>query len=123
MDIAAELIRDEITQDAEILREFDDFDPYIGNQLESIIRYDSSLTQSAFLAFPMGELSRDLSWLLSYLIVFAVNCCPTDISPLVFSSDGGASLKPSAQAIHTFDTPIRQISTSKSQGSSHTLGS
>ncbi|KAJ7688411.1 hypothetical protein B0H17DRAFT_657363 [Mycena rosella] len=99
VDIAAELIRDEITEDAKILREFDDFDPYVGNQLESIIRYDSLSKQSAFLAFPMGELNRDLN-----------------ITPLVYSKDGGACLKPSVQAIRTFDTPIQQISASRPQG-------
>jgi hypothetical protein len=42
------------------LRQFQDFDPYVGNQLEAIVQSDSS-DQSTFLAFPMGELSRDLS--------------------------------------------------------------
>ncbi|KAJ7499248.1 RNA polymerase I-specific transcription-initiation factor-domain-containing protein [Mycena latifolia] len=99
IDIAAELIRDEITEDAKILREFGDFDPYVGNQLESIIRSDTSSEKSSFLVFPMGELSRDLN-----------------ISPFVYSTDGEACLKPSAQAIQTFDTPIQQISTSKCSG-------
>ncbi|KAJ6567193.1 hypothetical protein DFH09DRAFT_1363383 [Mycena vulgaris] len=99
VDIAAELIRDQITEDAKILHEFEDFDPCVGNLLESIVRCDSSSKQSAFLAFPMGELSRDLN-----------------ISPFIFSKDGGASLKPSAQAIRTFDTPIQQIAASKPTG-------
>ncbi|KAJ7122766.1 hypothetical protein C8R44DRAFT_704467 [Mycena epipterygia] len=96
VDIAAELIRDEITEDAKVSREFEEFDPYAGNLLETVIRSDSSSKQSAFLAFPMGELSRDLN-----------------ISPFVFSKHEGASLKASAQAIRTFDTPIQQISASR----------
>ncbi|KAJ7087172.1 hypothetical protein B0H15DRAFT_781592 [Mycena belliarum] len=107
IDIPAELIRDEITKDAKILREFEDFDPYAGNQLEPIIRWDSSSKQSSFLAFPVGELKRDLN-----------------VSPFVYSKEGGACLKPSPQSIRTFDTPIQQISASKCIGQkqgSHTF--
>lgn len=60
IDIAGELIREQLSEDAQILRQFQDFDPYVGNQLEAIVQSDSS-DQSTFLAFPMGELSRDLS--------------------------------------------------------------
>ncbi|KAJ6510161.1 hypothetical protein C8R47DRAFT_784787 [Mycena vitilis] len=96
IDIAAELIRHELTEDAKVLRQFEDFDPYAGNQLAAIVRSDSDWKQSAFLAFPMGELSRDLN-----------------ISPLLFSEVGVASFRPSARALRTFDTPIQQISASK----------
>ncbi|KAJ7162551.1 hypothetical protein C8R43DRAFT_990633 [Mycena crocata] len=99
VDIAADLIREQITADAKVLREFDDFDPYVGNQLESIILSDSATKEYAFLAFPMGELSRDLN-----------------ISPLLLSENGPAFLKPCAQANRTFDTPIRQLSASKVNG-------
>ncbi|KAJ7774188.1 RNA polymerase I-specific transcription-initiation factor-domain-containing protein [Mycena maculata] len=99
IDVAAELLREELTEDAKILREFENFDPYVGNQLETIICSDSSSKQSAFIAFPMGELSRDLN-----------------ISPFIFSTDGRASLKPSAQPVYTFDTPIQQITVSKLKG-------
>ncbi|KAJ6539023.1 hypothetical protein B0H19DRAFT_1176767 [Mycena capillaripes] len=104
IDIAAELIRDQLTEDAKFLRQFEDFDPYVGNQLEAIVLSDSSSKHSAFLTFPMGELSRDLN-----------------ISPLSFSETVGTSLHPSAQAIRTFDTPIQQISASrpKSTGRKH----
>ncbi|KAJ7667681.1 hypothetical protein DFH06DRAFT_1183265 [Mycena polygramma] len=98
IDIAAELIRHELTEDAKVLRQFEDFDPYAGNQLEAIVRPDSDGEKSAFLAFPMGELSRDLN-----------------ISPLLFSEVSGASFRPSARALRTFDTPIQQISASKPQ--------
>lgn len=61
VEVAAELIRAEIAEDAEIMGEFVDFDPYAGNLLEPIVRYDGPSEKSAFLAFPMGELNRDLS--------------------------------------------------------------
>lgn len=57
IDIPAELIRDEIARDAEIGRKFGPFDPYVGSLLEYVPR-DS---KTAFLAFPVGELIRDLS--------------------------------------------------------------
>ncbi|KAJ7283465.1 hypothetical protein C8J57DRAFT_1292640 [Mycena rebaudengoi] len=96
VDIAAELIREEITADANVMRNFEAFDPYVGNQLEIVACYGAPTEQSAFLAFPIGELSRDLN-----------------ISPLLFSKEGRTVLKPTAQAIYTFDTPIQQISASK----------
>ncbi|KAJ7047696.1 hypothetical protein C8F04DRAFT_1059775 [Mycena alexandri] len=96
IDIASDLLRDQLTQDAKVLRQFEDFDPYVGNQLEAIIRSDTASKQSVFLAFPMGELNRDLN-----------------ISPLLFSENGGSSLRPAAQATRTFDTPIQQISASR----------
>ncbi|KAJ6516226.1 hypothetical protein C8R45DRAFT_889673 [Mycena sanguinolenta] len=92
IDIASELIRDALTEDATIVREFDERDPYAGNVLEPLI----TAANDAFLAFPMGELSRDLN-----------------VSPLVYTDPGGACLHPSAHAIRAFDTPIQQISTSR----------
>ncbi|KAG6832341.1 hypothetical protein H0H87_001982 [Tephrocybe sp. NHM501043] len=56
VDIPAELIRDELAQDAKISEKLGLFDPYMGNLLQPVTVYDS-----AFLAFPMGELNRDLS--------------------------------------------------------------
>ncbi|KAJ7781591.1 hypothetical protein B0H16DRAFT_1498983 [Mycena metata] len=101
IDIASDLLRDQLTEDAKVLRQFEDFDPYVGNQLEAIVRSDSASKQTALLAFPMGELNQDLN-----------------ISPLLFSENGGASLHPAAQAVRTFDTPIQQISASKPKSSS-----
>ncbi|KAG6918151.1 hypothetical protein DXG01_016340 [Tephrocybe rancida] len=89
VDIPAELIRDELAQDAKITERLGVFDPYIGNLLQPIVAYDS-----AFIAFPMGELNRDLN-----------------LSP--FSDTGnGITFKPAAHPTRTFDTPIQQIATS-----------
>ncbi|KAK7061434.1 60S ribosomal protein [Favolaschia claudopus] len=96
IDVPSELIREQLTEDAEELRQFEEFDPYAGNQLETIVLSDTS-SLAAFVAFPMGELSRDLN-----------------ISPLLYSAGLGASFSPSAQPVQTFDTPIRQISAPKS---------
>ncbi|KAJ7638505.1 hypothetical protein FB45DRAFT_826943 [Roridomyces roridus] len=91
IDIAAELMRKELTDDAKIVQEYETFDPYVGNQLETVACSDST-----HLVFPMGELNRDLN-----------------LSPLITSPDGEATLRPCAQSIHTFDTPIRQITASQ----------
>jgi hypothetical protein len=61
VDIPAELVREEIAQDAKVSRELIHFDPFLGNVLEPVVTYDSPSKTSAFLAFPMGELNRELS--------------------------------------------------------------
>lgn len=61
MDIPAELIRDEIAQDARTQRDLTHFDPYLGNLLEPVVTYDSPSETAVLLAFPMGELNRELS--------------------------------------------------------------
>lgn len=60
VDLASELLRDEITTDARITHKLKEFDPYVGNLLGTVwCSYASAKT--AFLVFPMGELNRDLS--------------------------------------------------------------
>lgn len=61
MDIPAELIRDEIAQDAKIQRDLTHFDPYLGNLLEPVVTHDSPSETTVLLAFPTGELNRELS--------------------------------------------------------------
>ncbi|KAG6866994.1 hypothetical protein C0991_003910 [Blastosporella zonata] len=58
VDIPAELIRDQLAQDAKITEALDTFNPYMGNLLQHVVAHDS-----AFMAFPMGELNRDLNLL------------------------------------------------------------
>ncbi|KAH0583776.1 hypothetical protein H2248_009379 [Termitomyces sp. 'cryptogamus'] len=88
VDVPAELIRDELSQDAKITEGFKRFNPYMGNLLHPIVVHEQ-----AFLAFPMGELNSDLN-----------------ISPFHDSGDE-IIFKPSAHPIRTFDTPIQQIVT------------
>ncbi|KAG6898347.1 hypothetical protein C0992_009022 [Termitomyces sp. T32_za158] len=88
VDIPAELIRDELSQDAKITESLEKFDPYTRNILQPVVAHES-----AYLAFPMGELNCDLN-----------------ISPFVNSRDG-IVFKPSAHPLRTFKTPIQQITT------------
>lgn len=62
VDIPAELIRDQLTQDAKITESMKKFDPYTRNLLQPVVT-----RELAFLAFPMGELNCDLSmsWFVS----------------------------------------------------------
>ncbi|KAF8077862.1 hypothetical protein FPV67DRAFT_1443423 [Lyophyllum atratum] len=90
VDIPAELIRDEVSQDAAIAQKLELFDPYMGNLLAPVVTTDGT-----FLAFPMGELNRDIN-----------------LSPFHQSGDE-IVFKPSAHPTRTFDTPIRQMSVSQ----------
>ena len=56
VDVPAKLIREELFRDAQIKEDFEKFDPYTGNLLQSIVAHEQ-----AFLAFPMGELNCELS--------------------------------------------------------------
>ncbi|KAF5380885.1 hypothetical protein D9615_004029 [Tricholomella constricta] len=93
VDIPAELIRDELSQDAKITQRLEVFDPYMGNLLEPVMTRDAT-----FLAFPMGELNRDLN-----------------LSPFC-QSENSVIFKPSAHPTRTFDTPIQQVSASRPPG-------
>ncbi|KAG6868232.1 hypothetical protein C0993_005932 [Termitomyces sp. T159_Od127] len=86
LDIPAELIRDELFQDAKITESLQTFDPYTRNLLQPVVA-----DELAYLAFPMGELNRDLN-----------------ISPFRDSGDG-ILFEPSAHPSRTFDTPIQHI--------------
>ncbi|KAG6814491.1 hypothetical protein H0H92_000016 [Tricholoma furcatifolium] len=89
IDIPAELIREQLSLDAEVTEQLYAFDPCMGNLLQPIVAHDS-----AFLAFPMGELNCDLN-----------------LSPFR-AVDDRVVFKPSAHPTRTFDTPIQQIATS-----------
>lgn len=57
MDISADLIRDQVTEDAFEAASLSQFDPFEGNTLEVITNYD----KRTHLIFPMGELGSELS--------------------------------------------------------------
>ncbi|KAG6837293.1 hypothetical protein H0H93_011895 [Arthromyces matolae] len=92
VDVPAEIIRDELSKDAKIMEDFETFDPYMGNLLQTVV-----VSSQAYLAFPMGELNRDLN-----------------VSPF---QDLGKEIvfKPFRLPVRTFDTPIQQIVASSSQ--------
>ncbi|KAF8892511.1 hypothetical protein BD779DRAFT_1436750 [Infundibulicybe gibba] len=97
VDIAAEIIREEVSIDARATRQLETFDPYVGNLLEPVISYDHSMKPTTFLAFPMGELKRELN-----------------LSPFILSGQDGIVFTPSPTPMRTFDTPIQQIVASNS---------
>ncbi|KAF7331741.1 60S ribosomal protein [Mycena kentingensis (nom. inval.)] len=92
VDISAELIRAELTEDAKLQRQLDVFDPFVGNQLEVVHCDDVS-----WLSFPMGDVGRDLN-----------------LSPLKHI-DGKWEFSPLGHPIHTFNTPILQIAASETK--------
>ncbi len=54
-------MREEIENDAKALAELGEFDPINGNLIEPIVQYRALSPRDIYLAFPMGELSCDLS--------------------------------------------------------------
>ncbi|KAL0946619.1 hypothetical protein HGRIS_012815 [Hohenbuehelia grisea] len=92
VDITEELIRDETTEDAQHLCENGLYDPFLGNIIEHVVQHDGGSKKNAFLAFPMGELNRELN-----------------ISPFYHSRNTGSIFKPSIRSSYTFSTPIQQI--------------
>jgi hypothetical protein len=60
IDIASDLIRDHLTEDARFNEGLKTFDPQLGNTL-SVVYLPEHSRMPAVLAFPMGELRRDLS--------------------------------------------------------------
>ncbi|KAJ7592797.1 hypothetical protein C8J56DRAFT_856230 [Mycena floridula] len=92
VDVTADLIREELTADSRMTQELAEFDPFEGNLLQVLSRQETNGKVVSALAFPMGELNRDLN-----------------ISPFLFSKATGTTFKPSAWSVKKFDTPIQQI--------------
>lgn len=55
IDITAELVREELSTDAQLTRELEQYDPFLGNVLE--LQHVAPL----FVAFPVGVIGCDLS--------------------------------------------------------------
>jgi len=64
--VPAELIRDQLAQDARIIHAFNQFDPHAANILA---RIELPNTNWSFLAFPMGPVFCNLSRLLWYIFM------------------------------------------------------
>ncbi|OBZ69202.1 Solute carrier family 25 member 47-A [Grifola frondosa] len=106
VDIPAELIREEITEDARTMQQFHKYDPYAGNMLESLSFFDGPRKKLAFLAFPMGGTNSDLS-----------------ISQLIRPHATNVWNRPSLKAVCSFETPIKQIvASSPSSDATQKLG-
>ncbi|KAI0345324.1 hypothetical protein BDW22DRAFT_1326075 [Trametopsis cervina] len=91
VDVASDLIRQELKQNARHASERAEFDPFSGNKL-AVITDGRTRRKSAYLAFPAGPTGRDLN-----------------ISCLSYSKEHRVLFKPSATAVKVFDTPIDQI--------------
>lgn len=79
VDISFELIQDELDLDDSIAKSRASFDPYQGNALSAISYFQNDKRKRGFLlAFPTGDVGRDLSTLLHLiaLIAYAVSHTP-----------------------------------------------
>ncbi len=96
--------------DAKVVHDKGVYNPYDGNLLETVISYESSKPALLHLAFPMGELGRDLSThpLYSPSRVICLTSSPIDVSPFL-PSENGKVFTPAATPAKSFDTPISQI--------------
>ncbi|THU87263.1 hypothetical protein K435DRAFT_348454 [Dendrothele bispora CBS 962.96] len=88
MDIAADLVREELSANDAIMRERNRYDPLQGNLLEVCPGLSS---EPAFLVFAMGESGCDLN-----------------VSPLVSVKDK-LCFRPNATPLRSFSTPLQQI--------------
>ncbi len=59
MDISAELIREQLSEEVALTRRLERFDPYAGNTLDAF-RLRNDFLES-YLLFPSGETNGDLS--------------------------------------------------------------
>lgn len=66
VDIASDVIRAELTEDARHASESLEMDPFDGNKLAFLTRPERTRRKLAYLAFPVGPTGRDLSMLLRY---------------------------------------------------------
>ncbi|KAF5347883.1 hypothetical protein D9757_013420 [Collybiopsis confluens] len=97
IEIAAELVRAELSADAQATHELDQYDPFAGNVLE-LLQVPDAVDGSHFLVFPMGEANCDLN-----------------ISPFE-NLDQRLTFRPSARPVRSFATPIMQLALSKFSG-------
>ncbi|KIK57712.1 hypothetical protein GYMLUDRAFT_203313 [Collybiopsis luxurians FD-317 M1] len=95
IDIAAELVRQELSADAQVTRALEQYDPFSGNTLELLHIPDAHSTP-IFLVFPMGETGCDLN-----------------ISPFA-SLEQRLIFEPSVKPVKSFATPILQLVSSQS---------
>ncbi|KAL5532659.1 hypothetical protein ACEPAF_4433 [Sanghuangporus sanghuang] len=94
VDIPLELIEDVLKQDEAVEKQYEMFDPFAGNTLSATYCFDGAKKRAIALAFPSGKLGGDLN-----------------ISPLSIHLNS-VLFQPRTRPIWTFDTPIRQITSS-----------
>ncbi|KAL5489819.1 hypothetical protein ACEPAI_4651 [Sanghuangporus weigelae] len=94
VDIPLELIEDALEQDEAVEKQYETFDPFAGNTLSATYCFDGAKKRAIALAFPSGKLGCDLN-----------------ISPLSIHLNS-VLFQPRTRPVWTFDTPIRQITSS-----------
>ncbi|KAL5529702.1 hypothetical protein ACEPAG_5687 [Sanghuangporus baumii] len=94
VDIPLELIEDALKHDEAVEKQYEEFDPFAGNTLSATYCFDGAKKRAIALAFPSGKLGCDLN-----------------ISPLSIHLNS-VLFQPRTQPAWTFDTPIRQITSS-----------
>ncbi|GJE90784.1 hypothetical protein PsYK624_069280 [Phanerochaete sordida] len=92
VDIASELIREELEETTRLISELDTFDPYAGNLLSVVSCGTRTGRNASFLAFPTGQTGCDLN-----------------ISLITYTKRSSTLFKPSASPVLSFETPIQQI--------------
>ncbi|KAF9454575.1 hypothetical protein P691DRAFT_655672 [Macrolepiota fuliginosa MF-IS2] len=95
VDVSADVIRRQITEDTLQTTGYGNFDPFEGDTLDVVV--DSNKT--AHLIFPMGELNSELN-----------------LTPILIE-DGDTTIKPTVTPVRTFSTPISQITSSPTANS------
>ncbi|KAJ3922351.1 hypothetical protein F5877DRAFT_64186 [Lentinula edodes] len=95
IEIAAELVREELSTDAQFTRDLEQYDPFSRNVLELL--YMPNLPDTPkFLAFPMGVTGSDLS-------IYSLNGL----------GDNNMSFQASSETVKSFTTPVLQLVSSQ----------
>ncbi|KAJ3895659.1 hypothetical protein GG344DRAFT_38361 [Lentinula edodes] len=95
IEIAAELVREELSTDAQVTRDLEQYDPFSRNVLELL--YMPNLPDTPkFLAFPMGVTGSDLS-------IYSLNGL----------GDNNMSFQASSETVKSFTTPVLQLVSSQ----------
>ena len=109
VDVPVELIREQVSVEAQLEDSLRAFDPLIGDLVTSLHVSDGSKMPWSFIAFPMGESGCDLSEGISHSLVRCRTNATPDFSCIEFSAEGNIITEPSHYPAKTFETPICQI--------------
>ncbi|KIM49338.1 hypothetical protein M413DRAFT_438522 [Hebeloma cylindrosporum] len=107
VEIAEEIIRDQLVEDTTLSRAYEIFDPYLGNVLSSF--EPQSANDSAFLIFPTGETNRDLRKSLTYAEVSTEQLILSDHTYVSYADPHDILFKPLSEPFYKFLTPVRQV--------------
>jgi hypothetical protein len=111
VEIAEDLIRDQLVEDTTLSRAYEKFDPYLGNLLDSFEPQNAN--DSAFLIFPTGETNRDLSESLTYAEDSTEQITLSDHTYVSYVEPHNIFFKPFSKPFYKFLTPVRQVLVSK----------